>query len=137
MAANNIGELLNRINDAEDAASKASTTLQRTREELVRRFAPVQPGGVEEWEVDGESRKVRVTNVQVAVSGRHGHKFVATADVLTNDGVETTQRVTCEWDIDENMAENQASVKSAGKGAGKVVAAAAAKKPAGGRNARK
>lgn len=134
MATNAIDQLIADINKHEDDASKASTGLQRTREELVRRFAPVQPGVVTDWEVDGTQRRVKVFNVQVAKLGRHGHKFVATADILTDDGVETTQRVSCEWEIDENLVENGANVKSGGKGMGAVVARPVSKSP---RQARK
>lgn len=131
---NAIETILADINKAEDDASKASTTLQRSREELVRRFAPVQVGDIEAWDVDGTERKVRVFNVQVASSGRHGHKFVATADVLTDDGVETTNRVSCEWEIELDMPERGAEPKSGRKGAGKVLAKSV---PKPGRGARK
>lgn len=120
--ANAIETILADINKAEDDASKASTQLQRSREELVRRFAPVQVGDIESWNVDGAEQQVRVFNVQVAKSGRHGHKFVATADVLTDEGIETTNRVSCEWEIATDMPENGVDPKSGRKGAGATVA---------------
>lgn len=100
-----IQSILDQINACEAEASRVSTELQRHREELVARFGPVQVGDVTQWESMGETNQVKVTNVQVAHSGRAGHKFVATGNVLTADGTETTTRATHEWEIDDAMIE--------------------------------
>jgi predicted XRE-type DNA-binding protein len=118
MKTNTFTEVLSTINDAEDAASRASSALQMAREEMVERFSPWQVGETATQTIGGVKVTIKVTNVQVAKSGRHGHKFVATGDRITDDGVETAERMTLEAEINESLADRAAPATRKGtKGA--------------------
>lgn len=93
-----VKELIAQLDAAEDALSEAGMNLQRVREQIVAAYSPVQMWEETEVIVDGHKTKIKVSQVQVARQGRHGH-IIAVRGNLIKDGVETTELVEATYPI--------------------------------------